>query len=1486
MNTASPQTSCSRASIGGVFGRLTSAGCAQPGLLLAALLFAPVAEASHFRFSTLSWQRAAGTNHLAVEITITEAWREATDGIGSITYDFGDGSGFFNTLAATRVATLQDVNGERYEVFRTTIAHTYPSNGVYTVAGQNCCRIHNLVNADDADERLTMALDLRPTNTGSPVSTSPVIVQMQAGENFSLALPIADPDGDPFTVRMATSAESRIPAVASVGTNVLNVTPQGVLQWNTVGGERGQKFAAQVIIEENHPGDPAGAGHIPLDFIVELVDTLTNRPPTCAGPSGSISIPAESRYTATFTGTDPNGDRLRVNHQGLPPGATLTPVDGSTANSPMSVMFEWTPAIAQLGQSHAMLILFTDPQGLQGVCSFSLTVGPELPLPDFDLISTNRTGTGSGAGSSINPVVSRNGRYVAFASTAANLVTNDNNGKSDVFWRDRATGLTRLVSVNLAGGSGDGNSSAPVISDDGRYVAFQSQAGDLAPGDGNGAFDVYWRDMISNTTALVSVRTGGAGAGAGDSYAPKLARNGRVVAFASTADDLVTNDTNRTADVFVRDLDAGTTTLVSVGTNGVSGDGPSNPPVITPDGRHVAFLSRAGNLVTNDANGLNDVFRRDLVAGATVLVSVNTNGQSGDRLSFDPVISTNGGTVAFASQATDLTGTPDLNNASDVFVRDLFAQTTSLASINTAGTGSGNGPSGTPFFSRDGRLVHFITLASDLAPGDNNGAQDIILRGLLGGTNELISVNLAGTGTAAGISGATAASLSDDNRHFTFFSFAADLTPGDINDRPDVFVRDRTSRETRLLSRPPGSALSGDGGSFSPAISGDGRFVIFAGDAANLVANDTNGVNDVFAIKTTLAVPGFGTSDLALGIAGVTNGAVGSNVTLSVWVTNLSANAASSIRITNLVTTNLAVVSRTATTGSVSTNSGEWTLPSLAAGNSARLDVVVTPTSLGTAALHAGLAALDQTDSNNANHVVSHSVVVNRVGGVTFLGPVPYTSRTNSPWLATILTGLTELENFEDGQLSNNGVSASAGAPFSPGSITDSVDADDGNVDGSGTAGHSHFSASGSAGITFTFNAGILGALPTQAGVVWTDGGGTVSFEAFGPTGASLGAIGPFNLPDASFAGLTGEDHFFGVTYTNGISAIKIANTSGGIEVDHLQWTVQPGVSVPRGLLVWFTGNDATNSVAGTNTVQLANGAVFGGGLVGPAFQLDGIDDFAKVPNAATALPPALSVEFWFNSSRGLDTSSPFTPLWMMLEETDDAATTAKGLDFWYGGGALHFSVAQSVLQVSGVEMNTNIRSTISHAVNLASNTWQHVAGIFSGGVQKLYLNGLLVGSRSGVAAIAYVPAPILIGRAAYSGGSTSGPVQTRVPAALQIQVATTDYFFGGLMDELSLYERELSAATIAALHLQAARGKVLPEVAINSTGTSIQVSWPVFHSSFVLQQAAQIGSAGSWSTLSGPPATSNGVLLRSFPAGGAPSFYRLIQADPVTPAD
>jgi Tol biopolymer transport system component len=207
-------------------------------------------------------------------------------------------------------------------------------------------------------------------------------------------------------------------------------------------------------------------------------------------------------------------------------------------------------------------------------------------------------------------MISADGRYLAFYSNADDLVATDTNGTWDVFVRDIQSETTTLVSVNKDGtDSGNDYSMVSAISADGRYVAFSSIADDLVATDTNGKMDVFVRDLQSGTTTLVSVNKDGTDSGTHGSHYPEISADGRFVTFYSLADNLVATDNNAMGDTFVRDLQSRTTTLVSVNKEGTdSANGHSNPSMISADGRVVAFQSDADDLATADTNGMEDVF--------------------------------------------------------------------------------------------------------------------------------------------------------------------------------------------------------------------------------------------------------------------------------------------------------------------------------------------------------------------------------------------------------------------------------------------------------------------------------------------------------------------------------------------------------------------------------------------------------------------------------------------------------------------------------------------------------------------------------------------------------------------------------------------------------------------------------------------------------------------------------------------------------------
>jgi Tol biopolymer transport system component len=271
-----------------------------------------------------------------------------------------------------------------------------------------------------------------------------------------------------------------------------------------------------------------------------------------------------------------------------------------------------------------------------------------------------------GFGTFIAPSLSSDGRFVAFASFATNLVAGDTNGAIDIFVHDRVTGTTERVSVDSSGVQGDDDSDQPRLSADGNVVGFQSFASNLVAGDTNHAVDVFVHDRTTGATESVSVDPSGA-QGNGESFSPSLSSTGEFVAFTSGADDLVSNDTNKTYDVFVRDRARGVTERVSVDASGNEANRQSGSPSLSPDGVVIAFWSEATNLVPGDNNMDWDVFVHD--RGSNERVSVNSSGAEGNSRSFAPALTADLHSVAFMSVASNLV-TGDTNQASDVFVHE------------------------------------------------------------------------------------------------------------------------------------------------------------------------------------------------------------------------------------------------------------------------------------------------------------------------------------------------------------------------------------------------------------------------------------------------------------------------------------------------------------------------------------------------------------------------------------------------------------------------------------------------------------------------------------------------------------------------------------------------------------------------------------------------------------------------------------------------
>ncbi|MEG4912606.1 calcium-binding protein [Microcoleus sp. B7-D4] len=426
----------------------------------------------------------------------------------------------------------------------------------------------------------------------------------------------------------------------------------------------------------------------------------------------------------------------------------------------------------------------------------------------INLVSVSSTGDRASAFSN-RPSISADGRFVAFASAASDLVPGDTNNNGDIFVRDLSTNTTTLVSVSSSGDRGNSNSFFPSISGDGRFVVFYSDATNLVPGDTNNQRDIFVRDLSTNTTTLVSVSSNGDrgnGSSSADFFSgPSISANGRFVAFASNASNLVSGDTNNAPDIFVRDLSTNTTTSVSVSSSGDRGNRSSYSPSISADGRFVTFSSAATNLVPGDTNADNDIFLRDLLTNTTTLVSVSSNGARANGFSSLPSISANGRFVLFESDASNLVP-GDTSNSNDIFVRDLSTNTTTLVSVSSSGE-RGNLPSQFSSISADGRFVAFGSDARNLVPGDTNNTTDVFVRDLL--TNTTTGVSASSSGAQANNVSSTP-SISADGRFVAFVSEASNLVPGDTNRVQDVFVSDTGNASGGINNSP--NAINGTNG--------------------------------------------------------------------------------------------------------------------------------------------------------------------------------------------------------------------------------------------------------------------------------------------------------------------------------------------------------------------------------------------------------------------------------------------------------------------------------------------------------------------------------------------------------------------------------------------------------------------------------------------------------------------------------------------------
>ncbi len=420
----------------------------------------------------------------------------------------------------------------------------------------------------------------------------------------------------------------------------------------------------------------------------------------------------------------------------------------------------------------------------------SLTLLIPLILPAADLSGQTTTrisvhGPNRGNGPSQSAQISASGRFVVYTSTASNLVDGDTNWVSDVFVHDRETAETIRASVDDAGNQGNSLSQFPRISAGGRIVAFESLASNLVDGDTNGALDVFVHDRITSKTTRVSLGSGGDQSNRANGV-PCLSSDGRVVAFESLASNLADGDTNESTDVFVHDRETGETNRVSVDSRGRQANGSSAGSSLDGSGRFVAFESLATDLVPGDTNRVSDVFVHDRQTGETTRVSVDSRGRQANGASSAPSLSADGRFVGFGSYGSNLVD-GDTNQEIDVFVHDRQTGETTRVSVDSRGR-QANGGSGIAALSADSRWVTFHSFASNLVDGDTNGTLDIFVHDRMTGATTRASRTENGGETNGPSRDPT---ISADARFVAFESLASNLVSRDDNGIVDVFVRDR-----------------------------------------------------------------------------------------------------------------------------------------------------------------------------------------------------------------------------------------------------------------------------------------------------------------------------------------------------------------------------------------------------------------------------------------------------------------------------------------------------------------------------------------------------------------------------------------------------------------------------------------------------------------------------------------------------------------------
>ena len=452
-------------------------------------------------------------------------------------------------------------------------------------------------------------------------------------------------------------------------------------------------------------------------------------------------------------------------------------------------------------------------------------------------VSVSSQGGEAHGSSSVYASISADGRYVLFSSHAPDLVPGDTNGVRDIFVRDRVRGTTVRVNVSTTGLQANAQAWYPAMSADGRFVSFRSKATNLVRDKVVPGLVIFIHDRELGTTERLQIPHTQETYGMTDGGQAMLSAEGRYVVFTSPSQALVAGPPPMPpAMVYLHDRWTGSTEIASVNSRGEYANmGTQYYPVISADGRSVAFSTRADNLVPGDTNGHFDVFVHDRWAGTTERVSVSSSGQQGNEFCQVTSISPDGRFVGFYSSATNLVP-GDTNGFFDCFVHDRATGQTERVSVGPGGV-QGDGDSMAPLLNADGRYVAFGSHATNLVPGDTNGVADIFVRDRELGVTERASV--AWDGSQANAESENGLAISWDGKRVAFGSSAWNLVPGDSGWWADVFVRDCgwplpasycTSKANSAGCLPTMDAQG------MPSASAGGGFEVSAGDVLNQTA--------------------------------------------------------------------------------------------------------------------------------------------------------------------------------------------------------------------------------------------------------------------------------------------------------------------------------------------------------------------------------------------------------------------------------------------------------------------------------------------------------------------------------------------------------------------------------------------------------------------------------------------------------------------------